>query len=182
MLRPLILALALLPAAATNRPPPADPLTATIHTEDADRFAALFARTKGKPTAAQLKRDYLDKGSVAIGVFTPGRIGDAAGLDHQPLGGGLEFGEVVEGGREAVDQGAADASVRKGHRVAVATVEKSRVDVQLTEVVDEDRDPFVGDGEQIVEEGGLACAQVATEHGDGDRRRGGHAQPLPAGK
>ena len=48
MLRPLILALALLPAAAANRPPPADPLTATIHTEDADRFATLFAKTKGK--------------------------------------------------------------------------------------------------------------------------------------
>ena len=77
MLRPLILALTLLPAAASNRPPPADPLTGTIHTEDADRFAALFAKTKGKPTAAQLKRDYLDKGSVGIGVFTPGRIVDA---------------------------------------------------------------------------------------------------------
>ena len=80
MLRPLILALALLPAAATNRPPPADPLTATIHTEDADRFAALFAKTKGKPTAAQLKRDYLDKGSFGIGVFIPGRIVDADNL------------------------------------------------------------------------------------------------------
>ncbi|MEG3168651.1 hypothetical protein U1737_10690 [Sphingomonas sp. LB3N6] len=77
MLRPLILALALLPAAATNHPPPADPLTATIHTEDADRFAGLYAKTKGKPTAAQLKRDYLDKGSFGIGVFTPGRIVDA---------------------------------------------------------------------------------------------------------
>ena len=75
MLRPLILALALLPAAATNRPPPADPLTATIHTEDADRFATLFAKTKGKPTAAQLKRDYLDKGSFGIGVFGVDRGG-----------------------------------------------------------------------------------------------------------
>ena len=80
MLRPLILALALLPAAATNRPPPADPLTATLHTDDADRFATLFAKTKGNPTAAQLKRDYLDKGSFGIGVFTPGRIVDADNL------------------------------------------------------------------------------------------------------
>ena len=31
-------------------PPPADPLTATIHTEDAERFARLFTATKGKPS------------------------------------------------------------------------------------------------------------------------------------
>lgn len=75
-----VLALATLFPAATapgTRPPLADPLTATIHSEDADRFAALFAKTKGKPTAAQLKRDYLDKGSFGVGVFTPGRIVDA---------------------------------------------------------------------------------------------------------
>ena len=67
-------------AAATPRPPAADPLTATVHAEDADRFAALFARTGGKPTPAQLQRDYLDKGSEGVRVFTPGRIVDAARL------------------------------------------------------------------------------------------------------
>ena len=82
-LRRTLLAMAAMTAAtvvaAAPRPPAADPLTATVHAEDADRFAALFLRTGGHPTAAQLQRDYLDKGGVAIGVFTPGRIVDA---DH----------------------------------------------------------------------------------------------------
>jgi hypothetical protein len=58
-------------------PPPADPLTVAIHTEDADRFARLFAATGGKPTAAQLRKDYLDGASYGVSVFTPGRIVDA---------------------------------------------------------------------------------------------------------
>lgn len=71
--------LALSGAAPAPRPPAADPLTASVHAEDAERFAALFARTGGKPTARQLQRDYLDKGSYGVGVFTPGRIENA---DH----------------------------------------------------------------------------------------------------
>ena len=67
-------------ARAQARPPAADPLTVSVHTEDADRFAALFARTRGKPTAAQIQREYLDKGSYGVGVFTPGRIENAAHL------------------------------------------------------------------------------------------------------
>ena len=70
----------LLAAAPSGRPTAADALTATIHAEDADRFAALFARTGGKPTAAQLQRDYLDKGSNGVAVFTPGRIENAGHL------------------------------------------------------------------------------------------------------
>ena len=74
-----LLASPLLAAAPAGRPPAADPLTASVHSEDADRFASLFAKTGGKPTATQVQRDYLDKGSFGIGVFTPGRIVDA---DH----------------------------------------------------------------------------------------------------
>lgn len=57
-----------------------DPLTASIHTEDADRFAALFADTDGKPDAAQLQKRYLDPGSEGVRIFTPNRIRDAAAL------------------------------------------------------------------------------------------------------
>lgn len=61
-------------------PPPADPLTAEVRAEDADRFARLFAATGGKPTAAQLQKDYLDGASYGVSVFTPGRIGNAERL------------------------------------------------------------------------------------------------------
>ncbi|MCG7346926.1 hypothetical protein [Sphingomonas sp. ACRSK] len=62
-------------------PPPAvDPLTAEIETGDADRFAALLARTEGPLTAEQIQRDYLDGASEGVRVFTPGRIRDAAHL------------------------------------------------------------------------------------------------------
>ncbi len=79
---PLLLVSALVLGASANPPRPADadPLTAIIHTEDVDRFAALMKRTGGKPTATQLQRDYLKPGSFGIKVFTPGRIVDAEHL------------------------------------------------------------------------------------------------------
>jgi hypothetical protein len=79
--RALLLVVALLLVASANPPRPtdADPLTATINTEDVDRFAALMTRTGGKPTAVQLQRGYLDHGSFGIGVFTPDRI---VGAEH----------------------------------------------------------------------------------------------------
>lgn len=78
----ILMAAALAVAAEGRRPPPspADPLTVMIETEDADRFTALFDRTKGRPTAEQLQRDYLDPGSYGVQVFTPDRIQNAANL------------------------------------------------------------------------------------------------------
>lgn len=81
MLAALLLAAAAGPVATP--PPPADPQTATVHTEDADRFAALFERTGGAPTAQQLQREYLDRGSYGVHVFTDGRIENAANLARQ---------------------------------------------------------------------------------------------------
>lgn len=65
---------------ATTPPTPADPLTVTVDTADADRFAALFARTGGAPTAEQLQREYLDPGSYGVHVFTQWRIENASHL------------------------------------------------------------------------------------------------------
>ena len=59
---------------AEERPADADPLTATIHVEDVERFAALFEASDGTPDAAQLQRDYIDPGSFGVRVFTPYRI------------------------------------------------------------------------------------------------------------
>lgn len=77
----LLIATLLLTGASTgsSRPAPADPLTVTIQTGDVERFAMLLQRAGGRPTAAELRREYLDPGSFGIKVFTPGRIIDA---DH----------------------------------------------------------------------------------------------------
>ena len=61
-------------------PPAADPLTASIETADADRFAAIFNSTNGRPTGEQLQKGYLDPGSYGVRVFTPDRIIDAQHL------------------------------------------------------------------------------------------------------
>lgn len=68
------------PLAEPTSPPAADPLTATVHTEDADRFAAVFAAAGGAPTAEALQQGYLDGGSYGVAVFTPSRIEDARHL------------------------------------------------------------------------------------------------------
>jgi hypothetical protein len=57
-----------------------DPLTTKIDTRDAERFAALFARSGGKPDAALLQREYLDNGGRGVEVFMSGRIENAANL------------------------------------------------------------------------------------------------------
>ena len=57
-----------------------DPLTVAVQTEDAERFAELFARTDGRPTAEQLQRDYLTPAGPGIAIFTPNRIVDARNL------------------------------------------------------------------------------------------------------
>lgn len=79
----MLACLALLPliaAVPSDRPPAADPLTVTVHSEDADRFAEIFAHSDGKPSAVVLQHEYLDPGSVGIRVFTPSRIGNAQKL------------------------------------------------------------------------------------------------------
>ncbi len=67
-------------ALAAEPPPPADPLTVSIYTKDADRFAALFAKTGGAPAAEQIQADYLNGASYGVEVFTPGRIKNAEHL------------------------------------------------------------------------------------------------------
>ena len=66
--------------AAQSVPPAADPLTVSVETADVDRFAVIFNRANGRPTAEQLQRGYLDPGSYGVHVFTPDRIIDARHL------------------------------------------------------------------------------------------------------
>ena len=55
-------------------------LEAIVHTEDADRFVALFNKDEVGPDAEALQREYLDPGSPAVAIFTPGRIESGANL------------------------------------------------------------------------------------------------------
>jgi hypothetical protein len=64
----------------TTVPPPADPLTVEVEAGDADRFAALYERTGGKPTPEDIEEDYIALGSYGLQVFMPDRIVDAENL------------------------------------------------------------------------------------------------------
>lgn len=92
----LLIATACVPSSANaqtaNATPPsvgsgalasADPLTVAIHIEDVERFAKVFSATKGRPTASDIQKGYLDNASYGVSVFTPGRIGDAARLANK---------------------------------------------------------------------------------------------------
>lgn len=79
----LCCALPLSIAAQSPTPPPTpapDPLTMRLRLDDAHRFAALFRRTDGKPSAIQLQQGYLDGASRGVAIFTPHRIVDASVL------------------------------------------------------------------------------------------------------
>lgn len=59
---------------------PVDAFSAQIETEDAERFVELWEATGGMPSAEQLQSGYIDPGSRAIEIFTPGRITDGERL------------------------------------------------------------------------------------------------------
>ena len=80
---------------STVVPPPADPQTAVVHTEDAERFAALFERTGGAPTAEQVQREYLDRGTYGVHVFMPNRIESAANLAKRVAAGRAKYADAI---------------------------------------------------------------------------------------
>ena len=73
----LVAAVASAMVSAGSPPAAADPLTVSVETADADRFAVIFNSSKRRPTADQLQRGYLDPGSYGVRIFTPDRIIDA---------------------------------------------------------------------------------------------------------
>jgi len=76
----LVAIMALTFSAAAAAEPVASPLEATIDAKDADRFVAVFDRTGGKPSAADLQRGYLDAAGRGVAIFTPNRIINADNL------------------------------------------------------------------------------------------------------
>jgi hypothetical protein len=51
-----------------------------MHDEDVQRFAELWKKTGGNPTASQLDTEYIKPGSVGVRIFTPHRIIDGANM------------------------------------------------------------------------------------------------------
>lgn len=58
----------------------AAPAPVEIRTDDVARFFALYDRTDGTPTAAQLQGEYLDRGTDGLREFVEARIGSAGKL------------------------------------------------------------------------------------------------------
>ena len=83
-------------AAASMAAAQVDPLAARVDDSAAQRFAALWRATGGKPTAAQLQSDYIAGGGRAIEVFTPGRIGSAERLAKKVADNPALYRDAVE--------------------------------------------------------------------------------------
>ena len=95
-------------------------------------------------------------------------VGHTAQFDDHMVRRNVAGAELVERGAEAVDQAAADAAIGQFDRVAVLACDQGGVDVDLTDVVDEDRNRPVGDGEQLVDCRCLAGTEVASNEGQRD--------------
>ncbi|WP_236672501.1 DUF2268 domain-containing putative Zn-dependent protease [Stenotrophomonas maltophilia] len=73
MLLPVLLPASALPAQAAGRAPAVEHVV--IQTEDVARFFQVLDASKGRPSAQDLERHYLDPGSKALHGFTASRIG-----------------------------------------------------------------------------------------------------------
>ena len=102
------------------------------------------------------------------------RIGQAGALDHQAV----EVDFAVVAALQQEEQGlfqvgvdrAADAAVGQRHHLHRLDAEQLAVDRRLTVLVLDHRDLHAVLGlQQVLEQGGLAGAEEAGEHGDGDR-------------
>lgn len=76
----LCFALAALPLIAASPPPLKSVIDAKVDISAAERFAALWRATGGKPSATQIQKAYLDNGGRGIEIFTRGRIESAEHL------------------------------------------------------------------------------------------------------
>ena len=93
----------------------------------------------------------------------------AGRLDEDVVEPVAAFHELPEDADEVAADGAADAAVVHLEDLLLGVDDEFVVDADLAELVLDDGDAFaVTLGEDVVEEGGLARAEEAGEHGDGD--------------
>ena len=82
--------------------------TPSIHIEDVSRFFAIYDAAAGQPSAEQLQRDYLDRGSEGLGHFakmrriTGARIADTLAKEPQIYSSAKRCMEVLPRVRERV--------------------------------------------------------------------------------
>ena len=82
--------------------------TPSIHIEDVSRFFAIYDAAGGRPSAEQLQRDYLDRGSEGLGHFakmrriTGARIADTLAKEPQIYSNAKRCMEVLPRVRERV--------------------------------------------------------------------------------
>src|SRR5206468_12662939 len=75
----------------------ADPLTVVVDTADVDRFAKLWEKTSGHPTAAAIESDYIRGAGTGLKLFIPIRHVSAVSI-HEQIEAHNEFY------REAIDK------------------------------------------------------------------------------
>ena len=97
------------------------------------------------------------------------RIGEAGGLDQYVIEAFLLLEQIGEALDQVTAHAAAEAAVVEFDHLLVHADHELVVDAQRTEFIDDDR-AFVAVGlaEEMVEQGRLAGAEEAGEHGDGD--------------
>ncbi len=109
-------------------------------------------------------------------------IGDAAGFEDDVVDGVFAGEKALEGEDEVVADLAADAAVAEADGVRFDAVDEVGVDVDGSEVVDEDADAeAVVAVEDAVEESRFSGAEEAGEEGDGDGIASGDDDGLGAG-
>ena len=103
-------------------------------------------------------------------------VGEAGGLDDDGVELALASHEPVDDAHQVAAHGAADAAVVHLEHFLVGVDHQLVVDADLAEFVDDDGVFLaVRLGQNAVEQRGLAGAEIAGEHGDGDfRQRFGH--------
>ena len=115
------------------------------------------------------------------------RLGDPGRLDQQVVVAPLRR-EPAHLLQQVIAQRAADAAIAELHQRLLGAAQRSatlahqlRIDVDLAHVVDDHRDPAaLAVAQQLIEQGGLAGAQEAGQHGHRQTRikggRGSHGR------
>ena len=104
-------------------------------------------------------------------------VGQAGGLDEHAVEAVLALEEPAEDAEQVAAHGAAEAAVVHGEDLLVGLDDELVIDAHLAEFVLNDGDPAaVLFGENAVQQGGLAGAEEAGEHGDRNTLVGGHEE------
>lgn len=67
-----------------------------VRADDAERFAELFRRTQGRPTAAQIAHGYLQGADRGVAIFTPGRIESAERMASRVEKLNADYGHAID--------------------------------------------------------------------------------------